>query len=53
MHASMAKGTGFTGLSILHKLYETYGIDILKDLVFDAMHNVALNVVGHQMELIN
>ena len=43
----IAKGTVFTGLSILHKLYETYGIDILKDLVFNAMHNVALNVVGH------
>lgn len=42
-----AKEAGFTGLSILHRLSRLYGFDILKDTVFDAMHNIPLNVI-HQ-----
>ena len=45
-----AKEAGFTGLSILHRLYHLYGFDILKDTVFDAMHNVVLNVVRQHLQ---
>ena len=41
----MAKDAGFTGLSTLHRLNNLYGFNILEDMVFDAMHNNALNVV--------
>ena len=40
---------GFTGLSILHRLNALYGFDVLRDLVFDAMHNVPLNVTSHHL----
>ena len=40
---------GFTGLSVLHRLYALYGFDVLHDLVFDVMHNVPLNVVGNHL----
>ena len=46
---SKAKSTGFTGTSILHRLHAAYGFNILRDLVFDAMHNVPLNVVSHHL----
>lgn len=41
----MAKQTGYTGLSILHRLYPLYRFVYDKDLVFDEMHTVQLNVV--------
>ena len=44
-----AKSTGFTGLSILHRLHALYGFDVLRDLVFDAMHNIPLNVASHHL----
>ena len=44
-----AKSTGFTGLSILHRLHALYGFDVLYDLVFDAMHNIPLNVASHHL----
>ena len=44
-----AKSTGFTGLSILHRLHALYGFDVLQDLVFDAMHNIPLNVASHHL----
>ena len=41
---TLAKECGFTGLSILHGLHSLYGFDVIRDMVFDAMHNIALNV---------
>ena len=45
----MAKGAGFTGLSILHRLNNLHGFNILEDMVFDAMHNIALNVASQHL----
>ena len=42
---NLAKESGFTGLSALHRLNALYGFNVLIDLVFDAMHNVTLNVL--------
>ena len=47
--ATMAKATGYTGLSILHRLNHLYGFNILLDTVYDAMHNIPLNVVSHHL----
>eukprot|EP00731_Ephydatia_muelleri_P005339 Em0002g1515a len=49
VHATMARESGFTGLSILHRLYAAYGFNILKDLTFDAMHDVTLNIIHHHL----
>lgn len=32
--------------TILHRLYKLYGFNILQDMVFDAMHNVVLNIIS-------
>ena len=40
-----SRGTGYTGLSILHRLNSLYGFDVIRDLVFDVMHNLPLNIV--------
>ncbi len=45
----LASSSGFTGLSILHRLSYLYQFDVLKDLVVDAMHNIPLNVVRAHM----
>lgn len=42
----LSRESGYTGLSILHRLNKLYGFDVLKDTVFDVMHNIPLNVVG-------
>jgi len=44
-----SKRTGFTGLSILHQLHPLYGFNVIQDLVFDAMHNIPLNVASHHL----
>ena len=49
--ATMARECGFTGLSVLHRLYAAYGFNVLKDLVFDGMHDVPLNVIKHHFEV--
>lgn len=49
IRTNKAKRSGFTGLSILHKLNALYGFDVIKDLVFDAMHNIPLNVASHHL----
>ena len=49
IRANMAKETGYTGLSILHRLHHLYGFDVLRDTVYDAMHNIPLNVVSHHL----
>ena len=43
--ARLAKDTGYTGLSILFRLYALYGFEICKDMVFDLMHLILMNVV--------
>ena len=50
VRSKKAKEAGFTGMSILHRLYYLYGFDILKDTVFDAMHNIVLNVVRQHLQ---
>lgn len=43
----LRKESGYTGLSILHRLSKLYSFDVLKDTVYDVMHNFPLNVVGN------
>jgi hypothetical protein len=50
VHATMARESGFTGLSILHRLYAAYGFNILKDITFDAMHDITLNIIHHHLQ---
>lgn len=45
-----SKESGYTGLSILHRLYPLYGFLYDKDLVFDEMHEIPLNVVKHHLQ---
>ena len=47
--SNLAKASGFTGLSALHRLHRLYQFDFIQDLVFDAMHNLPLNVVSKQL----
>lgn len=42
----LSRDTGYTGLSILHRLNSLYGFDVIRDIVFDVMHNLPLNIVG-------
>ena len=44
-----ARKTGYTGLSILHRLHALYGFDVLNDTVYDAIHNIPLNVASHHL----
>jgi len=44
-----AKETGYTGLSILHRLNKLYGFEYDKDLVYDELHAFPLNVVKNQL----
>ena len=46
----LASQSGFTGLSILHRLYHLYQFDILRDLVFDSMHTLILRVVHRHLQ---
>ena len=41
--------TGYTGLSILHRIHYLYSFDVIKDLVFDAMHNLPLNIARQHL----
>ena len=49
VRANKSKETGFTGLSILHQLNSLYGFNIMQNLVFDAIHNISLNVASHHL----
>ncbi len=49
VRAAKAKASGFTGLSVLHRLHPLYGFDVQRDLVYDAMHNVPMNVIGQHL----
>ena len=46
----MSKETGFIGVSLLHRLHNLYKFDIIKDLVYDVMHLVPLNLVKRRFE---
>lgn len=46
----MSKESGFLGVSLLHRLHKLYKFDIIKDLVFDIMHLVPLNLVKRRFE---
>jgi len=45
-----SKETGFLGVSQLHCLHKLYNFDVLRDLVFDAMHLVPLNLVNRRLD---
>ena len=49
VRTSMSRECGFTGLSILHRLHSLYGFNTLNDLVFDAMHNVPMNIASNHL----
>lgn len=40
-----ARECGYTGLSIMHRLWPLYGFRYDEDLLFDEMHGIQLNVV--------
>ena len=44
----MSRECGFTGVSILHRLHSLYDFN-LHDLVFDAMHNVPMNIASNHL----
>ena len=46
----LSRESGYTGLSILNRLYKLYGFDVIKDMVFDVMHNLPLNIVGNYLK---
>lgn len=49
VRTSKAKSTGFTGTSILHRLFAAYVFNVLKDLVLDTMHSIHLNVASDHL----
>ena len=49
IRVNKAKQSGFTGISILYTLNALHGFDVIKDLVFDEMHNIPLNVASHHL----
>lgn len=46
----LSRNSGYTGLSILHRLYKLYKFDVFKDLVYDVTHNIPLNVAARQIK---
>ena len=50
----MSRDTGYTGLSILHRLYSLYGFLYDKSSVYDEMHTISLNLGKNALlDLIN
>ena len=49
LRGALARQSGYTGLSILHRLHKLYGFNLLIDVVFDMMHNILLNVVSKHL----
>ena len=47
VQSKLAKQSGYTGLSILHRLHKLYGFNVILDTVFDMIHNIPLNVAHH------
>ena len=50
VRSTKATNTGYTGLSLLHRLHSLYGFDIFKDIVYDGMHNIPLNVAKRHID---
>ena len=50
VRATKSRNSGYTGLSILYRLQKLYGFDIFKDLVYDTMHNLPMNVIVAQLK---
>ena len=46
----LASNCGFTGLSILHRLFNLYKFNVLQDLVFDSMHTLLLRIIKRHLE---
>lgn len=46
----LASEVGFTGLSILHRLHRLNKFDVIKDMVFDTMHTLILQVVQRHLQ---
>ena len=51
LRTATSRDTGYTGLSILHRFHDLHGFGVLKDLVFDAMHNLLLNIARQHLTL--
>lgn len=49
LRRASSKMTGYTGLSILHRFHSLFGFDVIRDLVFDEMHNLPLNVARQHL----
>ena len=49
VRAQLSRNSGYTGVSILHRLYKLYKFDVFNDLVY-VMHNIALNVVARHVK---
>ena len=49
----LASQTGFTGLSVLHRLHDLYKFDVLKDFVFDTMHTLVLRIINRHLQHYN
>lgn len=47
---NLSREIGFLGVPLLHKLNAFYGFDVLRDLVFDAMHLVSRNIVKRRVQ---
>lgn len=47
-----AKNAGYTGLSILHRLYALYGFEYDRDLVYDELHAFSLNIVKNHIQFL-
>ena len=50
VHERLSRESGYTGLSILCRLNKLYGFHVIKDTVFDFMHNLPLNIVGNLLK---
>ena len=53
MRQRLASQTGFTGLSVLHRLHDLYKFDVLKDFVFDTMHTLVLRIINRHLQHYN
>ena len=49
----LASQSGFTGLSVLHRLNDLYKFDVLKDLIFDTMHTLVLRIINRHLQHYN
>lgn len=50
LRTAMSRSTGYKGASILHRFHALYGFDVIWDLIFDAMHNMPLNVAKQHLK---